>query len=439
MKKLVLWAGILGCMAGFGEVSFSNVRVRQLWPFSKNVAVTFTANGVTGLVQVRATAHDGEVDLGLVPLTAHRTDITITADGTYTFEFDPSAVPAAVARGIAKDFGVTLSAETVPEEDVLYRIYDLSKTPGTPGQFRCVTAQALTNGVWGSWEPTIWPKVTAVKTPVWTGVTNDWSYVTTNLVLRRIPAGEFLMGCADDADKKDVFDATRDITQRVVRITKPYYIGVFPMTVRQYRMIYGAINNTGNENRPDSGESYYGLRGEADWPNERTVGAGGASHGSGTIIGSLRNQIGVPTVDLPTEAQWEKAARAGAGGVYYDNSRQTHAAERSAIAWCQNNTPGGAGGARQPLGRLKPNNYGLYDMLGNLWEQVLDWQGGGAVEPAAVDPEGPTAAAEAFAGKRILKGGAYNTGWQRITLHARSEVPVSAGSEMTWRVCIPAE
>lgn len=437
MKKIVLVAGILGCAVGFGDVVFSNVRVRQLWPFSKNVAVTFTASGVEGVTQVRATAHDGAVDLGLVPLTAHRTDAVITTDGTYTFEFDPSVSPAIVARGIAKDFGVTLSTETVPDEDVLYRIYDLSKTPGTPGQFRCVTAQALTNGVWGSWEPTIWSKVTAVKTPVWTGVTNDWSYVTTNLVLRRIPAGEFLMGCADDADKKDIFDATRDITQRVVRITKPYYIGVFPVTVRQYRMVYGAINNTGNENRPDSGESYYALRGEADWPNVRAVSTG--SHGSGAIIGALRAQIGVTTVDLPTEAQWEKAARAGAGGVYYDNSRQTHAAERSALAWNPNNISSGTGGARQPVGRLKPNNYGLYDTLGNLWEQVLDWQGGGTTEPDAVDPEGPTAAVEAFAGKRILKGGAYNTPWQRISLHARNEVAVSLGSEMTWRVCIPAE
>ena len=98
MKKIVLVAGILGCAVGFGDVVFSNVRVRQLWPFSKNVAVTFTASGVEGVTQVRATAHDGAVDLGLVPLTAHRTDAVITTDGTYTFEFDPSVSPAIVAR-----------------------------------------------------------------------------------------------------------------------------------------------------------------------------------------------------------------------------------------------------------------------------------------------------------------------------------------------------
>jgi len=172
-------------------------------------------------------------------------------------------------------------------------------------------------------------------------------------------------------------------------------------------------------------------RSSFDWPTDKTV-------DPNSYIGKLRTRTGA-AFDLPTEAQWEKAARAGSAGVYYDGCEATHKNERNAIAWNSSN----AGSAKHPVGQLKPNNYGLYDTLGNVWEWVLDWQAG-AVDIEAKDPEGPTAAGASYwkgsVPKRMLRGAAYDCDHTRITLHERTQNPVNESSDYYgWRVALPAE
>ena len=115
--------------------------------------------------------------------------------------------------------------------------------------------------------------------------TGGWTaeHKTTKLVLRRIEPGTFMM-----------------CNQVQVTLTRPFFIGVFEVTSAQYAQVMGG---TGNK-LPKAGISYNTIRGSSDWPNSSTV-------GTDTFLGRLRAKTGIATLDLPTEAQWEYACRAG--------------------------------------------------------------------------------------------------------------------------------
>ena len=167
-----------------------------------------------------------------------------------------------------------------------------------------------------------------------------------------VPAGEFLMGSTSaEAD-----DVERPVTR--VRISRGYWLGRHEVTQSEWQAVTGTnpSHNTGCGRCPVE---------EVSWEDAQE------------FLGRLNARAGGARYRLPTEAEWEYAARAG-------TVRDRYSANLDAIAWCDDNS----GASTQPAGRKAPNAWGLHDMLGNVWEWVQDWYGGypgGSV----TDPRGP--------------------------------------------------
>ncbi len=103
--------------------------------------------------------------------------------------------------------------------------------------------------------------------------------------------------------------------------------------------------------------------------------------------------------ELPTEAEWEYAARAGSRTRWFFGDSES---DLDAYAWYQNNS----GGEPHPVGRKRANAWGLHDMYGNVWEWVADMWAPYSPE-SVVDPTGPPVTPGA---RRMVRGGAFDDG-----------------------------
>jgi formylglycine-generating enzyme required for sulfatase activity len=175
-----------------------------------------------------------------------------------------------------------------------------------------------------------------------------------------------------------------------VHITRPFYLGIYPVTQRQWEAIMGS--------NPSK------FRG-AEHPVEQV-----SWEKTQEFIRSLNTHAGHPGYRLPTEAEWEYAARAGSTGDYcFDDA----VGSLGPYAWCADN----AGGTTHPVGQLQPNAWGLYDMHGHVWEWVQDWYSDYAAG-TALDPTGPTGGdARVLRGSSWADDGRYAHSARRYAIH----------------------
>ncbi|MBR5624868.1 formylglycine-generating enzyme family protein [bacterium] len=221
---------------------------------------------------------------------------------------------------------------------------------------------------------------------------------TEELWLRRIEPGTFTMG----SPKNELGRRTGE-SQHPVRLTKAYYIGVFEMTQKQFETI--AKDNPSyyfGEMRPVEYVSYDAIRGSekgSEWPNNRDV-------DKKSFLGRLRRIAG-NIFDLPTEAQWEYACRAGTTTALNSGKNLSDAHECDEMAevgrYIRNldDGKGGYSDAHTKVGSYLPNAWGLYDMHGNVNEWCLDWYEKD-IGYAAIDPVGASSGIDC-----VLRGGSW--------------------------------
>ena len=232
---------------------------------------------------------------------------------------------------------------------------------------------------------------TGAVTPSSTGPDlSDNACRTSELWLRRIPKGSFIMG----SPNTEIGRQTNE-TQHQVTLTEDFYIGVFEITQKQYSLIYGSNpSKYYGDTRPVESVSYDTIRG-----TESTAGAGWPNYGhavdNGSFLGKLRAKTGL-TFDLPTEAQWEYACRAGTTtaintGKNLTSTRQDPAMDEAGrYYYNQNDGKGGYSSNHTSVGSYLPNAWGLYDMHGNVSEWCLDWYQEDLSSSAVTDHKGPS-------------------------------------------------
>lgn len=203
---------------------------------------------------------------------------------------------------------------------------------------------------------------------------NTEEYKTTKLVVRRIEPGTFMMGSPNE--ELGHFD---DEDQHEVTITQPFFIGLFEVTQKQWELVMGGNPAWFQGNmRPVELVSYDMIRGNAkggEWPGSSEVEAE-------SFMGKLREKAAIPDAmvwDLPTEAQWEYACRAGSTTALNNGNNlvaektcsNLNAVGRYLYNW--NDGKGVYPEQHTTVGSYLPNAWGLYDMHGNVWEWCLDW------------------------------------------------------------------
>lgn len=366
-------------------------RVAQRWPWNNKIDITYTVSGgqdvaagvfarivFTANIGDNAYTIDGVHDVG-----------ASASDGTHTVAW---TVPTGLRAAGCTVTAVLLAADNPSGDD--YMVVDLAT--GVVSYEGLLASQAASNARY-----------------------NTDTYKTTKFVLRKVPAwgaraalpnaaalsalNGYPTGMDDSNDGASSSAALKN-SRAYWQTARDYYIGIFPVTQRQYTMLglsnpshYSGSDNLGNPawGRPVHKVTWNSLRVAATSPADPVP---SVDSFTGSFLQRLNFRTGLG-FDLPTEIMWEIAARAGATTTYPWGNDGSSAAKRPYVCGTEDT----GGGTKGPLatGVKLPNDWGFFDMIGN----ILEWCRDDSSLANLADATDPFAPASAEAEKRITRGG----------------------------------
>ena len=383
---LMLLVLTVASVGAFADVTVTSVTAKQAWPFKRSVVINYTLESNTQGATVFSVDFYGTFDNGETTFKLSDRG-TLEKDGANGLLFSAGThkviwTPASDLTLKSTNLKIKVSATDITSE-ATYLVVDLSG--GTSASsFPVSYLSSAPEGGWGD------------------------EYKTTKLALRLVEPGTFTMGSPSTETGRDT--SANGELQHDVTLTKPYYIGIFEMTQGQYKCITG--NNPADRvialDHPVNEVSYDMIRGTnqgQNWPADNNV-------DSDSFMGVMRAKTGL-TFDLPTEAQWEYACRAETTTALNSGKNLTKATvcpNMAEVGRYTHNTTDGKGNYFVAPGQYLVNNWGIYDMHGNLAELCLDYYAGYSAD-SQTDPKGPSTGT-----LRVQRGG----DWEDIASECRS-------------------
>lgn len=412
MKRAICMMGIVLTVAtsGFAATTITIDSVTQRWPWNNKVDIAYTVVGGQDL---------STSNFCKIVFTTVINGTTYTIDGVK--DVGASANPGShivtwTAPAGVKSSNCTMSA-VISESDAPsgddYLVIDLTKDSDNIAFEGLLATQDESNGRYNT-DVYKTDKLVLRKVPVVNP--HGMSYVTGNTAY-------FSSSTAPSDDKIN--------TDKTWTLAYDYYIGIFPVTQRQYKNVYGsnpsavtAVDSASNRtaHRPVETVSWNDLR-LADTPSTSPIPT--VTSKTGTFFQRLNyvtgNKFGF---DLPTEVMFEIAARCGVSGRYTWGPDQTQVPK---YAVNSNNS----GGFTMAVGSRDPRRLGLYDMTGDVYEWCLDCSVPGDMANRT-DPFTPAYDAS-IANRRTRGGGHWNQYLTEIYFYASYRGSADASSKSNGR------
>ena len=405
-------AVVLVAFAADAGTSLTVNQVRQRYPWNGLVDIDYTIECAEGAFGVDDNLEVLMIDNSVTPAVTNRAITFLQAPlpmtpGKHRITWDANA------DGVTKYVeNATFSVEIRHYNDT-YMVIDVSGGPNA----------------------SVYPVKFMNAAPV--GGFNKGEYKGSNIVLRCIHPGSYMAGSPDNEANRN---AAREKQHRVA-LSQPFYIGIYEITQKQFENVMGTKPYTGDY-CPVGKVSYNTIRG-GNWP---TTAAPGANTFMDMLIrkckakGSDGNYTEpVEGFDLPTEFQWEYACRAGTTGALnttnaYNNANSAEQeAQLKFLGRYKDNQTDGKGDfdTHTNVGSYQPNQWGLYDMYGNVWEWCRDWfQEDASALKQFTDPKGAASGSH-----RVRRG----DGWDGTVGGCRSAcrynyIPSNAGESGGFRL-----